>query len=302
MQAGIHHQAAGAHLLSRQVSQLAKGIVCIHADLVGQLFGIQGPAFDIGVEAAEQDADQRQLARLRQVGALPGMAGNAFMMGKGGQRVFRPGRDVLEVDVIDRRPRPIQRTGIHVALGGAILDVGRHAFHQHGRLQPQRRQPGHLLAALADQRVEIGDNLVAARVILREQVPRIMRQGGHALTDRALAEALLPEQAIHARFQFGILFQAHLVDLVGRHRRAGADLQQPVVIGPAILQLPHACVVGGFQRLQRRALAGQRRQDLVGGDFGGLRCIIANRLGLGRQRRDDALLCCRHLQRLVHLA
>ena len=78
--------------------------------------------------------------------------------------------------------------------------------------------------------------------------------------------------------------EAQPVDLVRRHRRSGADLERPVVIGLAVGQFPHPGIPLGLgaQLLQRRDLTRNG-----GGDFGGAnlrrlrRPIPGDALGLG---------------------
>src|SRR5688572_26558864 len=80
----------------------ASGEVAVHADLVGQLFRIEAPAFaisgyaDVAVEKGNRLVfeDERP---------LPEMAGNALVIGKRRKRPFRPDPGVDQIDVISSR-------------------------------------------------------------------------------------------------------------------------------------------------------------------------------------------------------
>ncbi len=292
--AGVDHQAAGAELLGLQVADLAEGVVRIQTHLVGQLFGVERPALHIGVEAPEA-VDQREEVALGDVGALPDVAGDGLVIGQGGQLEARPHARVLEVDVVDRRPRAIHGAAVHVAQRGPALDVRRHALDHHGggvggveRLGQQRAHGG-------DAAVQVVDDLGAAGIVVGEDEARIVAERGHALAHRPLGEALGLEEGVDAGGDGGHLLQAHGVDLVRRLGGAGADLQQPVVVGGAVGQTPDPGFVArlGPGGPQDRDLAVQGRIDLLVGERGGAGRPVAGqagRFGLARQGDGKARL------------
>jgi hypothetical protein len=145
-------------------SQPAQRVVLVHAHLVGQLLGVERPAFDEGVEA-DQRADLVDLVlAFGEVGALPGVTGIASCMVRLGQGVARPVPGIGQVHVVDRRPRPIERGEVHVAEARAGLDVRRHALDLHGRLQAQLRELGHVRPDRGDRAVQVGDQVRSAGV------------------------------------------------------------------------------------------------------------------------------------------
>src|ERR1700722_7470486 len=60
MNAGINHATIGAEELKFEIADAAEWIVVIHADLVGELFSIERPAFAIAREA-DRLADKGQI-------------------------------------------------------------------------------------------------------------------------------------------------------------------------------------------------------------------------------------------------
>ena len=134
-----------------------------------------------------------------------------------------------------------------------------------------------------------------------------MRQRAHALAHRALAQPLLLQKPVHARFDLRILFEAHLVHVRRGHPGRGADAQRPCIIGVAILELPYARIVrrgfrGGVERVE---LARDRGIDLPGYDLRRHGFIIARnalRLGAARDGSDQPRLRRRNGARARHLA
>ena len=75
MQPGIDHHPAGTKRDRLKIAEPADRIVGINPQLVAQRFGVERPAFAIGVELEER-TDQRKLVR---VFTLPDVAGDAFV-------------------------------------------------------------------------------------------------------------------------------------------------------------------------------------------------------------------------------
>jgi hypothetical protein len=63
MDSGIDNQAHGAKKLRRKAAVVGDGIL-IEANLFAELLSLQGPAFDIGVEAETMEAEFRQPGEL----------------------------------------------------------------------------------------------------------------------------------------------------------------------------------------------------------------------------------------------
>ena len=98
---GVDHQPAGAERNRLKIAEPPERIALVAAELVAELLGIERPAFRISVEG-EQRAHQRQAISIF---ALPDMARYALVIGEGGRREARPGRGVVQVDVVDCRAR-----------------------------------------------------------------------------------------------------------------------------------------------------------------------------------------------------
>ncbi len=215
---------------------------------------------------------------------LPDMTGNGLVIGQGRQRKSRPIGRIVQVDVVDRRPRAVQGARAHIAQPLAQLDVDRHPLDHHFGLQDHLRQLGHQRAHRGDAAVQIGEDLGPAFVRVRKQVARVLAEVGHPLANRPLAQALGPEQAIHPRLDGLVLLQAHLVDLVGRQRCRGPDLERPGVIGLSVRQAPDARVMSrlGGVGAERRDLPVEGWKHLVLDDPGGVAGIVAGN-ALGRR-------------------
>src|SRR5690606_10176752 len=82
--AGIDDEAASAESDRLEIAEAPDREIVVEAELVGELFGIEAPAFRIGVEG-EHRTDQRHLVRIF---ALPRMAGNRLVHREVGQRIF----------------------------------------------------------------------------------------------------------------------------------------------------------------------------------------------------------------------
>ena len=112
MEARIDHQATGAKAERLKIAELPKRVVLIGAQFIGKLFGIERPALGIGAER-KQRAQQRQPVGIF---ALPDMAGNALMIGKGWQREARPDRGIAKIDKIVTWYRAVAGEALRLAV------------------------------------------------------------------------------------------------------------------------------------------------------------------------------------------
>src|SRR3546814_4250638 len=101
MQAGVDNQARRAKRVGGEIADLAQRIVVIHAKLVGDLFGIEAPAFAIGGDRSRL-AIERQLAVLELQRPFEQMSRRAFVIGEGGEGIARPFGGIAQVDEEDR--------------------------------------------------------------------------------------------------------------------------------------------------------------------------------------------------------
>ena len=111
--------------MALEIAEPADGEVVIDAELVGQLLGIERPAFGIGVER-QHGADQRQLVRIF---ALPDVAGDRLVVGEVGQVVLAVQVGGAQVDPEFAGDRAVDRTGAAIGAGRAGLFLGRQAPH-----------------------------------------------------------------------------------------------------------------------------------------------------------------------------
>ena len=305
VQAGVDDQAAAAIGDRLEIAQPPGNIAVIGAQFVAQLLGIERPALAIGVEG-QQRPDQRQFIRIF---ALPDMAGNALMITEGGQAVARPDAGIAQVDIIIARHAAVDRPGAGIGARRTRLDLHRHALDDQFGGHQRREGARQARADVGQAAVDIGQDLRPPRIIIGEEVARVLAHGGHAFAHRALAHAQPLEQAVHFGLERGELVEAKGVHLVRGHARGRAGAQRPGVIFLALRQLPHARVHrrGGAVTLKLGDLASERGGDLVPHDRRGAGGVIARHvLGAARDRRDrhpliDGLaLHPRHLrQRLV---
>ena len=82
--AGVDHEPRSAEQEGLEEAGAAEWIVGVDTELVGELLGIECPAFGISIEG-EQGADERQFVGIF---ALPDVAGNCFMRGEAGKAVL----------------------------------------------------------------------------------------------------------------------------------------------------------------------------------------------------------------------
>ena len=80
--AGVDHQAYSAEQLGREAAIIGNWVL-IEADLFAKLLGVQGPAFDVSVEAEAVQAKFGQAGELLLHRELHVMAGDAFVISDG---------------------------------------------------------------------------------------------------------------------------------------------------------------------------------------------------------------------------
>ncbi len=133
MKTGVDDETRRTKGIGSEIADLAERIVVIHPKLVGDLFGIETPAFAIGGDRCRL-AIERQLAVLELQRPFEQMPRRAFMIGEGGQRVARPFRGIAQVDEKDARARTVGGSRLRRPAGRADLDLGRDAADFIGRL------------------------------------------------------------------------------------------------------------------------------------------------------------------------
>ena len=216
--AGVDHQPRRAEQERLEVAGALQRRR-IGAELLGELFGIQRPAFRIGREETDL-AQRRNVLRFLRKADLQMMARHALMIGERGQRIFRPVADILQINEIDGGARPVERGAVVIAVRRAILNLDRHGadferlrghrgkglreFGVH-RLDPGIEPRDQLGTALGG----VGIDLVGFDVELRQ--PR---------ADGAFGIALRPQDRVELRGDLGDLREADLVNFVGGHRRS----------------------------------------------------------------------------------
>jgi hypothetical protein len=94
VKAGVDDQARGAEGDRVEIAEAADLKALVDSELVGELLGVERPAFGISVEG-QQGADQRQLVGIF---ALPDVAGDRFMVREARQVVAGVLEAGLQVD------------------------------------------------------------------------------------------------------------------------------------------------------------------------------------------------------------
>jgi len=193
--AGVDDQPHRAPRQPHQIAEPACRIALVHPQLVGELLGIERPAFRIGVEG-EDRADERQ--RLR-VLALPDVAGNAFVIDEVGDRHAVVDRRIAEVD---------PHLAGHAAVDGARAAVGRgragflgerHAPDLKVAAREAAEGAGKARADRVDTPLHVGDDLPASLVAVGKADAGALLEGDGALGDAALRQALAAQDHVHLR-------------------------------------------------------------------------------------------------------
>ena len=223
VEAGVHHQPAGAEGERLEIAEPPDGEIVIDAEFVRELLGIERPAFRIGVER-EHGADERQLVRIF---ALPDMARDRLVEGEVGKVVLPVEVGGPEVDPELAGDAAVDRAGAAIGTGRAGLFLGGQAADLEVALDQRIEGARQLGADLAQPFLDIGHDLGAALVALGELVARVLRQRLHAFADRALGVADLLQDRVHAAVQGLQFIEAHLMDLLRRHARGGGGAQRP---------------------------------------------------------------------------
>ena len=234
------------------------------------------------------------------------MAGNAFVIGERGQRIFRPVAGVLQIDEIDRRSRAVERRAAVITVGSTVLDFGRNAAD----FERLRRQCGesalqprvHRIVAVVQPLDQLGARCVGIGVKLF----------GHDVQRR---EPLADGPLGHSRlFQHGVEFggearhfaQADRMHLIGREARRRRLFECGGIDRRTVLYAPRAVARRGgcTQRGHGRDLPVECGVDLVRDDlFGTCRPVAGDRLGRGarRDRPDQPARRRRLTAQLGHL-
>src|SRR3546814_5701656 len=110
----------------------------LHAKLVGDLFGIKGPAFAIGGDRCRL-AIERQLAVLEFQRPFEQMSRRAFVIGEGGKRIARPFGGIAQVDEEDAGARAVGGARLRRPARRADLDLGRRSEEHTSELQSLMR-------------------------------------------------------------------------------------------------------------------------------------------------------------------
>ena len=209
------------------------------------------------------------------------MARHRLVIGEGGQREARPFGGVLQVDVEGARPAAVGGGALIIAVGGAILDEGRHAAYLHRRLgqgDEQFLQPRH---GVPDLLVEQPQHRGAAFVGVRVNLVGPLAQRHQPLAHRALGQPLRLQHRVELGGDVGDLGEAELMHLLGGHVGGGGGFHPGVVILGPIGQFPNAGIAGRLraQRLHSGDIAIIGWIDLSLDDAGGPRRPVARQIG-----------------------
>ena len=291
MEPGVDHQPACAEAGRLEIAELAHRIVGIDAKLVGQLLGIERPAFAIGVERQHR-ADQRHAVGIV---ALPDVAGNSLMITKSWKREFRPFGGAAQIDIILARHLAVDRSGGGIAARCSRLDRRRHALDHQLARNHRRKCLRQARADIRNPPVQIGQQLLASGRGVGIELGRILAERRHPFADRAAGHALLGHDRFHAGLDRLHLLLAELMDLVRRAGGRGPGLQCPGVIGIAVLEVPHAGIGRGGRTmlLQLVELAPQPRETLLAIDCSTRSTNLSSEAPLRpvfSERRDDRRL------------
>ncbi len=255
--AGVDDETRGAERGRLQIADAPKRIVFINAHLIGELFGIEPPAFDERAEEAERAAEEGQPLALLLDRDLPMMAGDAFVIGQSRQRIARCFGRIAQIDVVRAGARPIERRRLIIAPGRAGFDVGRHAHDLEWGVGHATKHFRHARAHRLHLAVEIGQQARAAWVGVRIKLIGAGVERLHARGDAALRHALAAQDRIHLRLQRIDQLHTHVVDFIRRHGGGCVGAQRGGVHFSALRAMHDA-------RVMRRARAdGAERFDLA---------------------------------------
>ena len=198
MQPGVDDAAIGAEQLFLQIADAAQRVVVIHAHLIGQLLGIERPAFGV-TRKSDGFAQQGQVLVGERQPAFELMPRQAFVEDDGGQHEFRPFVAVAQIEIDDAGARTVERRRLRIGRGRARLQCGGHAadFELIRRQALEIRRQ--LLADGRELRVAIGDGLGLARVGVGKEIRGVVVQRRHASADRAFGLAQAAQQTVDAR-------------------------------------------------------------------------------------------------------
>src|SRR5690606_13717734 len=178
----------GAPELPAQIANAAGRVAFVEALLVGELFGVEAPAFAVGVERG-QAAQQRRLGEFLRQRDLEVVTGNGFVEILRRQSDARHLGEAAHVDEIDAGARTIERGRIVIGAGRACFCESRDAAYFELRLRQPAEPLRRAFADARDARLDIGDKLSAAGVAVLVLVARVRGQVRGSLADRAFGEA-----------------------------------------------------------------------------------------------------------------
>src|SRR5215469_10578771 len=120
------------------------------------------------------------------------MPGNSLVIAQSGECVTWPDCRVAQIDVVHSRLRAIDRSGSCISVGCAVLDRGRHAFHDQIAMHQGcecLRQPR---SDVGNPSVDVVEYLLTTGIGVRELITRILPEGSHAFARSPLREPLSP--------------------------------------------------------------------------------------------------------------
>ena len=294
MDAGVDDQPHRPPGQAHQIAEPPGGIVPVHAQLVRQLFGIERPAFRIGVER-QDGADQRQLLRIF---ALPDMAGYPFVIDEIGDGDAVVDRRIAQIDPDLARDAAVDGAGAAIGRRGAGLLRHRHPPD----FQIAARQPsecvGQARADRVDPALHIGDDLPPPFVTFgkADAGAFLIRDG--ALGNAALGQPLAAQDRVHLRLKVGEPGLAHGVQIGRAAPGGGSGAKAPgIPFRPMRADIHAGCrdrhaALG----LQLGQLALQRGHDRRADDLrGAVRPVAGDRRRLARERADQRAIRLRRL-------
>src|SRR5215470_6541842 len=120
------------------------------------------------------------------------MPGNSLVIAQGGQCVTWPDCRVAQIDVVHSGLRAIDSSWRRISVGYAILDRGRHAFHDQIAMHQSGERLRQPRADVGNPAVDVVEYLLATSIGVRELVVRILPEGSHAFARGPLREPLSP--------------------------------------------------------------------------------------------------------------
>src|SRR5215468_3734584 len=120
------------------------------------------------------------------------MPGNSLVIAQSGQCVPWPDCCVAQIDVVHSGLRAIDRSWACISVGCAMLDRGRHAFHDQIAMHQSCERLRQPRADVGNPSVDVVEYLLPTGIGVRELVARILPEGSHAFARGPLRETLSP--------------------------------------------------------------------------------------------------------------